>query len=670
MRLLTGLGRTSSFLLPSGLSIIFSEVNQGMSPVQFTKDASLPKTWADLTLLAFFQSLRWEKESVADLKGAARDGDWEALKTALLPEVSASLEDITLKLPADEWPWAWSSLGDSLSPPAEQLLATLRKLPEAAQAELAKSLPSTAQSSSRKQKSSTANRWNETVRLWLDAQNCAPCSQADRLLWLDLFPLLAPHINAELFCSLWKKLFLEAALVSSEILNAKGKQRPSPLTQELAWRYSLLFWSVLGGDRVQALASAMLEQTLLEQTDESGTPGGDALEHFPAWLAPFIRAAREAQRAGVPLFNEPGQQRFRRLTHRALAVCSEEGKFLLSDSQPANPKSFLQQLLQAGDESVADFLLGAFPGLKSSKSGRGSRKPGALPSLLGEDPALSPRASFQSDEMRTACLRNYFTSAEAKIAIAHHTPRPLIELNAIGTSFLKGPWSSTLQRGKKSSAPIHPWSNTCWNTDEDSEYFEMQAELPGGGQLDRQILIPRKGHYAIFAEVLTKLPKGRIEHELRIPIAPGIEIQQDQKTREYRLIGPNKTARLFPLWFPQSKVDGTPGTLTVEGRELVLRTVAEGTGLYIPLVIDWAAERTKSSAVWKRLTVTENLAILPGDVAAGYRLKIEPNHQLLIYRSLQNTWEPRACLGFQTRYETAIGRVSPDGDLLPLMYVE
>lgn len=646
-----------------------------MSSVQFVKDISLPSTWGSVPLSDFFRSLRWEQQSAADLKQAAKAGDWEALKTALLPEVLASRDDLSPTLPVDEWPWAWSVNGEHPSSAAEAVLATLRKLTSSARANLATPVPSSGTKPGKKSK--TADRWEEIVRTWLEVQNCAPCSAIDRLVWLDLFPLLAPQLNGELFCSLWKKLFIEAAIVSAEILSTKGKQRPSLLTQELAWRFSLLFWSVLGGDRIQALSSAMLEQTLLDETDELGTPSGESLVNLSIWLAPFVRAAKEAQRAGVTLFEETGQKRFRRLTHRALAISSDTGEFLLSRTTPANPQGFLKQLLSAGDESVADFLLSAFPALKasgnrrdSSKSERGSRKPGALPAVLGEEPDVSPRASFQSDALRVACLRNYASKAEGKFVVAHHTPNPLIDLNTAGVSFLKGAWTSSILRGKKSLTAVQPWANTCWNCDEDSEYFEMQLELPGGGQLDRQILIPRKGHYAILTESVSKLPAGRLEHEMRIPLGPGLKVEQDQKTREYRLTGNGRVARLFPLTFPQSKIDSTSGSLTLEGNELVLRSVSEGTGLYVPIVLDWDSGRTHASAIWKALTVTENLQKVPGDVAAGYRLKLNQQHQLLIYRSLQNSWEPRSCLGFQTRYETAIGRVNTNGDLLPLMYVE
>ncbi|MCA9097977.1 MAG: hypothetical protein KDA36_06315, partial [Planctomycetaceae bacterium] len=197
-----------------------------------------------------------------------------------------------------------------------------------------------------------------------------------------------------------------------------------------------------------------------------------------------------------------------------------------------------------------------------------------------------------------------------------------------------------------------------------------RLDLSGGGQLDRQILMPRKGHYAIFAEAVTKLPAGRFEHEMRIPVPPGLKIEQDQKTREYRLVGDNLIARFFPLTLPQSKIDSTPGSITLEDRELVIRTVAEGTGLYVPFILDWDRSRTHASAVWRTLTVTENLEAVRRDVAAGFRLKLDQQHQLLLYRSLKLSHEPRACLGFQTRYETAIARLNPNGDILPLMYVE
>ena len=163
-----------------------------MSSVQFVKDASLPASWGSVPLLSFFQSLRWEKESSAELKAAAKGGDWEALKSALLPEVVAGLEDLTTTLPVDEWPWTWSLNGETPSPALEKLLGPLRKLTETSRVDFTKLFKA---GSGDKKKSTAVDQWSDVVRSWLDAQNCAPCSTIDRLLWLDLFPLLAPHLK-------------------------------------------------------------------------------------------------------------------------------------------------------------------------------------------------------------------------------------------------------------------------------------------------------------------------------------------------------------------------------------------------------------------------------------------------------------------------------------------
>lgn len=627
-----------------------------MSAVQFSKEASVIQGWGPLSLVDFFQGVRWEKESSSGLKQAAKGGDWEGLKRELLPEVTGSLDELTGTLGFDEWSWGWSWSGEAFSPAMKGIVEQGRKIVEEGKGA---------------KKAKKGGDWNSAVAKWLAEQNCSRCTPLECLVWLDLFPAVAAQLNGEVFCSLWKKLFIEGALVASEVMNATSKSLLRSEAFEEAWRFSLLFWSVQGGEKVQKQASAHLKRVLLEETDEVGTPHGAHITDLSMWLAPFVRAAREGQRAGVPVFDDEAAKRFRGVTHRALVLCSNEGDFLLSERKVSNPQALLQQLLKAGDESVAEVLLSAFPGLRGgAKSGRGARKPGALAAAVDEEQGFSPRSSFQSDEVRLACLRNYISKDEAKLAIAHPTERALIELHAGGTSFLKGEWKSSLLRGKKRVSVAQPWSNTCWNCDEDSEYFEMQVDLPGGGQIDRQILVPRKGHFAVFGEAVTKLSGGRVEHETRFPVAPGITVEEDPKTREIRLVGNGKTARFFALPMPQWRTESTAGSLSVEGNEIVLKWTAEGTGFYVPFVLDWDPLRTKSDAVWKKLTVTENLERVKPDAAAGYRLKVGAVHQLLIYRALVPSWEPRACLGFQTRYETAIGRFSSEGDLLPLMYVE
>ena len=128
-------------------------------------------------------------------------------------------------------------------------------------------------------------------------------------------------------------------------------------------------------------------------------------------------------------------------------------------------------------------------------------------------------------------------------------------------------------------------------------------------------------------------------------------------------------ARLFPLAIPQDRVLSTPHQLSVEGNEIVLKQVAEGEGLFAPLLFVWHPERTRVDATWRTLTVTEDGKVVGPDVGVGYRLKLG-DFQLMISRSLKKTGFSRACLGHHTFNETVIAKFDANGDVEPILMVE
>ena len=81
-------------------------------------------------------------------------------------------------------------------------------------------------------------------------------------------------------------------------------------------------------------------------------------------------------------------------------------------------------------------------------------------------------------------------------------------------------------------------------------------------------------------------------------------------------------SRVFPLGIPQDRVNSTPHEFAIEGNEIVLKHVAEGEGLFAPLVFVWHPERTRVDATWRTLTVTEDGKVVGPDIAVGYRLKL------------------------------------------------
>ena len=101
----------------------------------------------------------------------------------------------------------------------------------------------------------------------------------------------------------------------------------------------------------------------------------------------------------------------------------------------------------------------------------------------------------------------------------------------------------------------------------------------------------------------------------------------------------------------------------------MLKHVAEGDGLFAPLVFVWHPERTRVDGTWRSLTVAEDLKVVGPDVAVGYRLKLG-SFQLLISRALKKTGNSRTCLGHHTFNETVIAKFDKNGDIEPILMIE
>src|SRR5437764_7372846 len=129
----------------------------------------------------------------------------------------------------------------------------------------------------------------------------------------------------------------------------------------------------------------------------------------------------------------------------------------------------------------------------------------------------------------------------------------------------------------------------------------------------------------------------------------------DGITREGKFAGDRVKARIFPVGIPQDCVFSTPHSLSIDGNQIVLKHVAEGEGLFAPLVFVWHPERTRVDATWRTLTVAEAGKVVGPDVAVGYRLKLG-DFQLLVSRSLKRTGNSRTVLGHHTFNETVFAK--------------
>lgn len=294
----------------------------------------------------------------------------------------------------------------------------------------------------------------------------------------------------------------------------------------------------------------------------------------------------------------------------------------------------------------------------------GSRAPRRLQANGRQVGRVALSRSFHSEPTCEALLKSGAGSTADRIDIVYDGPSVEIDLSARGRLLLSGTFQTELAVDGMAVATFGDWRAVCWSSDDDGDYLELQLLCSENVRIDRQVLLSRRGHFALFADAVVTRAPARIEYRSSLPVAGGASIKSDFQTREFGV----GTARVFPVGLPQDRVLSTPGNCFENSGRLDLTQVATGRGLYLPVVFDWHPGRRRAPADWRSLTVTEPRRVVSRDSAAGHRLRVGKN-QLLIYRSLVDTREARSVLGQHTRYETVIGSIDA-GEMAPIIMVE
>jgi hypothetical protein len=158
------------------------------------------------------------------------------------------------------------------------------------------------------------------------------------------------------------------------------------------------------------------------------------------------------------------------------------------------------------------------------------------------------------------------------------------------------------------------------------------------------------------------------ESEMRLQLADGIEAEAVPESRAIQLrSGPGKAkARLIALSLPSHDRPTDLGSISIEGREIVVRQKFEGKKGWLPILITWGA----NAQTWRPLTVASRSKIQKDDQAVAYRVAWGARDPgLVLYRSL-GPRTLRSFLGHQTSARFLVGSLSRAGDIMPILKVD
>ena len=258
--------------------------------------------------------------------------------------------------------------------------------------------------------------------------------------------------------------------------------------------------------------------------------------------------------------------------------------------------------------------------------------------------------------------------------VAHDGPLPRLDISIGDRTLLCGEWSLEVTSGQH-NWHLDQWDCVCWQSDDDADYIELQAHAGDGRRVARHILLSRAEHLLVLADAILTPAQPSADQPIScrssLPLAQGITTAAVRNgQRDQRLKSRGISARVVPLALPDDPLlSSGPSSLMCHDSHLSWSHAGRGPGLFLPLVVDLAADRRRRKAEWNPLTVTEDRKIVSPSRAAAYRLRIG-ELQLVLYRSLAETSVPRSVIGQHTLHESFFGLLRPGDDFSPLVMVE
>ncbi len=659
------------------LSALFERFPMSIHSLSFSAQITdLPA----LTNSEFLQSLTWDRVAGGDLRTAASEGDVSAFAKAWQ----------ATHRPAERAATSTAGCGERSLWSQEAFIedAGLARLIEQSVGLPLKKIGN----GSRRPVNKPAVTWSQRVKHLVNELTAAVCSAEPRpfaiLTALEFLVHSGHRLSTESFFKLWRYTLSELLMWPTIIHPDPTVPADVTLVEhgEIPFVGGLLFREVAFASNLVKSGRKVLAKELVDKTDTDGTPHAEVLPRLPLWLAPLIRSTAMMDRFDDGYWNAEQRQLLTNVIDRAILLCRPDGRAALTNGMRLDALPILTAAVESLNLGIVGSTSDYLYAVQRAVAGKPPRR---------ARPGISSMPSNQSDWAKFALLRSDFSVEADSVAIAHHQPLPQLDVTALGRSLIHGDWDLKLTIGGAVVELAEEWSCVCWQSDPDADYIELQMAGPGKLRVERLIMLSRKERFLIVADSIsgvasldaspklrgenqfsngaTKKATGstrqRIEYESRLSLCDGMVGSCDGTTREGRVTGKRLKARIFPLSVPQDRVHSTPHDFSIAGNEIVLKQVAEGEGLFAPLVFVWHPERTRVDATWRTLTVTEDLQVVGPDIAVGYRLKLGA-YQLLISRSLKKTGNSRAVLGHHTRNETIIATFDENGDVEPILMVE
>lgn len=409
-------------------------------------------------------------------------------------------------------------------------------------------------------------------------------------------------------------------------------------------------------------ARAALSDSLAELTDGRGLPHSRLFSVFAPLLACWTRVRWLGERTKHGCWSDEAERQYRWLVQHALRLADARGQFMLVPRDEQAAKSWPRDLFAMAIDLVGTPRLCAAAACAIS--------PRIVPRNKRQNHENLPAPSLESDWSGVSVLASGWSRDDTRLAVAFADDPVRIELETGRDKILAGGWMCETTCDGAPVSVADEWEEVSWETGARFDYLELGVELTHDLRLERQLLLARDDDILFVADTLMSRHDGprRLQHTIRLPLAPGVEWRPENETRDGVLVAGKFRAAVLPLALHEWRSDPRGGSLVGEAGQLVLTQEITGRALCCPLVIDLKPRRSARERTWRQLTVAESLNIVPSDMAVGYRAQ-SGDDQWVFYRSLGPPAN-RTLLGYNIAGEFAAGRFLRSGKVKEWLEVE
>jgi len=295
-----------------------------------------------------------------------------------------------------------------------------------------------------------------------------------------------------------------------------------------------------------------------------------------------------------------------------------------------------------------------------------------------------PEAMWHSETASTFAMLPEWDVRRGRTFVDYSGEDVAVEIMSGRRSLIQGVHQTMITLGGVDQQPIGDWECTCEYSDDDVHLIELEQTFSGGVVLQRQWMLVRDDRCLMVSDAVLPSsktgtakdsstavdPNTEIRCTSRLPLVVGVEVVQDEQTRELVLTdGKKRRAMVMPLAANEWRVGPSACQVSVsDDNHLVVTTTGRG-ALYSPVWFDFQTRRFDRKRTWRQLTIAEQLVIVPRNVGAAFRVQIGSEHWV-VYRSMSGRG-PRSVMGRHLIADFFAARFHPgDGGMEELVTVD